>query len=44
MRTKDDENVGGRVAFLQLNQQRMRKKAYLGLLFVLFQGSVKGGM
>ena len=44
MRTKDDDNVGGRVAFLQLNHQRMGEKAYLRLVFVLFQGSLKSGM
>ena len=44
LRTKDDENVGRRVAVLQLNHQRMGEKTFLGLLFVFFQGSFKGGM
>jgi hypothetical protein len=44
LRTKERENVGGRVAVLQPSHQRMREKAFLGLLFVIFQGSFKGGM
>lgn len=44
MSTKDDDDVGGRVASLQLSHQRMGEKAYLRLVFVLFQGSFESGM
>ena len=42
--TKEHENGGRRVASSQLGHQRMRDKAFLGLLFVLFLGSIKDGL
>jgi hypothetical protein len=42
--TKDGENVGGRVTGLQLSSQWMRKKVFLGLFLICFQGCMKDGL
>ena len=44
LRTKELESGSGRLAGLQLGHQRMGDKAFLGLLFILFQRSFKDGL
>ena len=40
---KDCQNVGGRVAGLQMGHQRMREKAFLCLFLILIHGNKKDG-
>ena len=41
---EDGQDVGGRVAGLQLDHQWMHEKVFLGLLLILFDGSIEDGL